>query len=913
MDDSAFRNKTRQQLLDEIGTLRARITRLEEEHTRRIQLEEALHESDARFSTLLRTAPIGMGIVINRTLIFVNDYLCRMVGYSQNELLEKNTRILYPNEEEYQHIERAYVQITEQGRGVIESKFAKKDGSILHVMLNGMPIDQDDWSRGIIFTALDITPLKQSQKAVKEGENLLHSLMNGIDESILLLDKQGKVLIINDEGARRNGVSPEEMQGRDVFSFMPPKLARGRRAQFERILEEQKPLRFTDQRPGGQIYDNLVYPIFNSQNVLSQIAVIAQNITERSQMEMNMRNTKNILLALIEASPLPMFDMDLEGNVQTIWNTAAEETFGWQREEVLGRQTPLVSEENEEELDDLLDHIAAGNSITELEVQRMRKDGTPIDVSISAAPVRISSGEVTGVMVVLANVTERKRAENQLRKFKLGIERSGEVIFMTDSEGVIGYVNPTFTEVYGYDESEAIGSTPRILKSGKYGEEFYEQFWQAILSKQVVDGEIVNRTKHGDLVTVQGSASPILNEEGETIGFLAIHRDVTKQKQMEEQYRQSLKMQSIGRLAGGVAHDLNNLLTPIMGYAELLTTRINDDETLLGYAQQIHHATDRAKDLTQQLLAFGRKQTLKMETIDSVAAIAKFEKILRRTIREDIELRFHLKPESGHVRIDQSQIGQVIVNLAVNAQDAMPEGGRLTIGTDDIELTRKEAQRIPELEPGSYVMITISDTGEGIDSEILPQIFEPFFTTKVNGEGTGLGLATVYGIVKQHEGHISVYSEKSLGTTFRIYLPRVEPGTTQTTDESQLSRANAGEETIVIAEDDDMVRNYVYNLLMEKGYQVIEAANSREALDAVQKQSGQIDLLISDVIMPGMNGKELYNQIADRYPDIKVLYISGYTDDVISKHGILEQGVSFLQKPFSNHQLTEKIRDILDS
>jgi len=913
MDDYVSRNKTRQQLLEEVESLRKRITELEQEHTQRIRLEEALLNSDARFSTLLHIAPIGIGIAVDRSLVFVNDHLCEMTGYSQIELLKQNARILYPNDSEYQQIELAYVQMEEEGQGAIESKFRTKDGSILNVMWNGMPIDQADWSKGIIFTALDITTLKRSRDAVEKNKNLLHSLIDGIDESILLLDKQGKVLIINDEGARRNASIPENMQGKDVFSFMPPDIARGRRGQFDRILKEQKPLRFTDQRPNGQMYDNLVYPIFNSRGELSLIAVVAQDITERRRTELNLRNTKNILMALIEASPLPMFDMDLDGNVQTIWNTAAEETFGWKREEILGRQTPLVSEENEEELDDLLDHIAEGNSITELEVQRMKKDGHLIDVSISAAPVRSSSGEVTGVMMVLANVTERKRAENQLRKFKLGIERSGEVIFMTDSDGVIDYVNPAFSKVYGYEASEAIGSTPRILKSGLYGTEFYNQFWQTILSKQVVDGEIVNRTQQGDLVTVQASTNPILSEEGQTIGFLAIHRDVTRQKQMEEQYRQSQKMQSIGRLAGGVAHDLNNLLTPIMGYAELLTRIIHDDETLVSYAQQIHHATDRAKDLTQQLLAFGRKQTLKMETIDSGAAISKFEKILRRTIREDIDLQFHLKPESGHIRIDQSQIGQVIVNLAVNAQDAMPEGGRLTIGTDNIKLSRREAQRIPELVPGSCVLITISDTGEGIDSEILPQIFEPFFTTKRNGEGTGLGLATVYGIVKQHQGHISVVSEKGHGTTFRIYLPLVEPDTNETTRSAELSRSTTGEETILITEDDDMVRNYVRNLLMEKGYQVIDAGDGTAAIKAVEKQSGDIDLLISDVIMPGMNGKELYDHINDRYPDIKVLYISGYTDDVISKHGILERGISFLQKPFSNKQLMKKIREILDS
>jgi len=908
-----YQNLSRKELIAKIGELESILAQVEDGS--KIDAEDTTieHPSVVYFEKILKTAPMGILKLVDREIVFLNDFACKILGYTAEELSGQNTRMLYFNDEEYEQAAQVYEQMKKEGVGTIETTFRAKNGKAIHCILNGIPLDPGSQANGILFTVLDITSLKKSQKEAKESKQLLYSLINGIHESILLLDKDGKVLFINEEGATRNNTTPEKMIGKEVFSFMPEKVGKIRKHYFQEILQTADPLQFVDRRPNGREYDNLVYPIFNSDDEISSVAVIAQDITERHRAEQSLLNTKNMLEALIEASPLPMFDLDQEGKVSTIWNSAAEKIFGWNRKEVMGKAVPLIPEQHSERFNEICDEIGGGSSIMEVELVCVQKSGSTLDVSMSGAPVRNAAGDVVGIMVILVDVTERKQAERQLQKFKLGIERSGEAIFTTDADGVIEYVNPTFTKIYGYTKQEAIGRTPRLIQSGQYRDVFYEQFWQNILQKKVVVREIVNKTKSGEVVTVQSSTNPILDREGDILGFLAIQRDITEQKQLEEQFRQAQKMESIGRLAGGVAHDLNNLLTPIRGYAELLTIKIREDTSLLGYAQQIHHAADRAKDLTQQLLAFGRKQTLKMEEMNIAEGIRKFESILRQTIREDIDLKFDLDEEDGYVKIDQSQIGQVLMNLAINAQDAMVEGGVLTVETANIELNEEYTRRHPELEPGRYVLVTVSDTGEGIDKETIPHIFEPFFTTKSDTEGTGLGLATVYGIVKQHKGHISVYSEIGYGTTFRIYLPRIESIEQEKQVVGQTTRKYVGDETILITEDDDMVRNYVASLLIDQGYKLLEASNAEVALGIVEEQGEEIELLITDVIMPQVNGRDLYEKVSQLYPDMRVLFISGYTNEVIAKHGMLEPDVNFLQKPFSNKQLTEMVRQILDA
>ncbi len=392
-----------------------------------------------------------------------------------------------------------------------------------------------------------------------------------------------------------------------------------------------------------------------------------------------------------------------------------------------------------------------------------------------------------------------------------------------------------------------------------------------------------------------------------------LQQEINGRKRMEEQFRQAQKLESVGRLAGGVAHDFNNLLTTIIGYSELISAEKDLDDTTKEGVQEIRNAGVRAAALTQQLLAFSRKQVLQPRVIDLNSLITKLGKMLRRLIGEDIDLITELDSNLGHIKADPGQVEQVIMNLVVNARDAMPDGGRIIIETQGLYLDESYHQQHPQVTPGDYVLLAVSDTGHGMDEETRNHIFEPFYTTKGVGEGTGLGLSTVYGIVKQSGGFIWVYSEPEQGTTFKIYLPRLTATKKQQESLSEKQDPVGGAETVLLVEDEESLRKLASKILKKHGYCVIEATDGRNALEIVNKKDHpEIDLLVTDVIMPKMGGKELSEKLFEEYPELKVLYICGYTDNAIAHHGVLDEGVSLLQKPFSPQSLAEKVREALD-
>jgi CheY-like chemotaxis protein len=384
-------------------------------------------------------------------------------------------------------------------------------------------------------------------------------------------------------------------------------------------------------------------------------------------------------------------------------------------------------------------------------------------------------------------------------------------------------------------------------------------------------------------------------------------------RQSEGQLRQAVKMEAVGRLAGGVAHDFNNILTAITGYSELALMNLDPLDPVRHDVKDILAAAERATSLTHQLLAFSRKQVLHPQRLDLNQVVANLDKMLRRIIGEDIDLVTILGPELGAVMADPGQIEQVIMNLVVNARDAMPQGGNLTIETANADLDEAYARKRVQVQPGPYVMLAVSDTGVGLDRDSLDRIFEPFFTTKEAGKGTGLGLATVYGIVKQSGGYVGVYSEVGHGTTFKIYLPRLEEAAGAGPPAAGTAELRRGRETLLLVEDADLLRGLAREVLERAGYMVLEARNGAEALQVHQQHEGPIHLLLTDVVMPGMNGRELAEQLAPLEPEMKVLYMSGYTDDTIVQHGVLEPGVAFLQKPFSPAALTRKVREVLEA
>lgn len=508
---------------------------------------------------------------------------------------------------------------------------------------------------------------------------------------------------------------------------------------------------------------------------------------------------------------------------------------------------------------------------------------------------------------------EQHMAEELLRKLSSAVEQSADSILITDSSGTIEYVNPAFERLTGYSRIEACGNTPRMLKSGEQAAETYQEMWKTLLSGNVYCGILVNRKKNGDLYYVEESICPVRNSEGQITHFISNGRDLTERLHLEAQLLQSQKMDAIGRLAGGVAHDFNNLLTIITSYSELALDSVPANSPLETKIHEILLAARRAAELTRQLLAFSRKQPQALRVVDLNQVVSSIAKMLPRLIGEDIEFSFVPGDGLGQVRIDPVQIEQILMNLAANARDAMPMGGQLRVETSDIRLDSEYIHGKPAVIPmGHYALVTVSDNGSGIPRQDLPHIFEPFYTTKPSGKGTGLGLATVYGIVKQNKGFIWVYSEKGCGTVFKIYLPCVPAANLPNQLESvPAANAASGSETVLLVEDEQGVRRATAEFLRMRGYNVIEAVDGQDALTAARNCPGRIDLLVTDVVMPNLSGGELAKELEKQRPETRFLFVSGYAGKTVLDHKVVDLETNFLQKPYSLRELSLKIRATL--
>ena len=508
---------------------------------------------------------------------------------------------------------------------------------------------------------------------------------------------------------------------------------------------------------------------------------------------------------------------------------------------------------------------------------------------------------------------QRQKAEDTLRKLWRAVEQSADLVMITDRTGVIEYVNPAFEALTCYSAGELLGQTPRILKSGHQPSELYKELWQTILSGDVFRCTMVNRKKSGDTFVAEKTITPLRDGKGQITHFISNDRDITDQRRLENQLQQAQKMDAIGRLAGGVAHDFNNLLMVISSYAELMLDSLAPQHPLRRNVAEIQKASRRAADLTRQLLAFGRKQMQTLQLLDLNSIIEDINKMLPRLIGEDIELEFVPGKKLGRVKADPVQIEQVIMNLAANARDAMPKGGKLVIETASVRLDDAYVQTHSMVAPGDYVLLTITDSGQGIAPEHLPHIFEPFYTTKAEGAGTGLGLATVYGIVKQNSGFIWVYTEPGMGTTFKIYLPRATDARVLPQPSLPVEGYSGGCETVLLAEDESAVRQSTREFLVLNGYIVLEAKNGTDALVIAREYKGPIHLMIADVVMPNMGGARLAAELTPERPEMKVLFVSGYAETTVQRHGAIDVTARFLQKPFSLRTLAQKIREILDA
>jgi two-component system, cell cycle sensor histidine kinase and response regulator CckA len=763
-----------------IGTLRAK--------EEAIRVQEALRQSKEKLESIFRAAPAGIGVVVNRVIKEVNDHFCQMTGYSRQELLDKNSRLVYATEEDFDFVGRKkYEQIAEKGKGSVETRWRRKDGEVINVILSSSPIDLSDMSLGVTFTALDITERKKAEEALRESEECHRSLIENSFDGIFI-QQDGKIIFANSRLCQMLGYSPGELEGMEHWRVYYGK--------YQQITRERAEARM------------------RGENVTPQYEVLLQ-----------------------------------------------------------------------------------------------RKDGALFEGEVSAKVVSLD--DRPAVQAWVKDVSKRKRLERMQRRLATAIEQSADGVIITDIKGNVEYVNPAYERITGYAREEVIGCQAPVLKERELNPERYQELSDSLAGGAEWSGRTTGRRKDGTLYHIDRTISPVRDGKGKIVNFVAWERNVTSEVELQQQLLQAQKMEAIGTLAGGIAHDFNNLLTVVQGFSELLLAEKDRKHPEYADLQKIFHAAQGGAELVKRLLMFSRKSEPKPVPMNLNKQIVQVEKLLRHTIPKMIDVRLDLSSDLPDVNADPSQIEQVLMNLAVNARDAMPDKGKLTVRTDIVTLDEEYCSLHVEATPGEYIVLEVSDTGHGMDKETVEHIFEPFFTTKEMGRGTGLGLAMVYGIVKQHNGHITVCSEVGKGTTFRVYLSAIE-GEEETDVETTSIMPAFGTETILLVDDEDLVRELGTRILTKHGYTVLQAANGREALHLFGWERSQISLVVLDIIMPEMGGTECLRELLKVDSNAKVLIASGFSGDASVKETIQMGAKGFVTKPFRVKELLRQVRKVLD-
>ncbi len=637
-----------------------------------------------------------------------------------------------------------------------------------------------------------------------------------------------------------------------------------------------------------------------------QIHRIRRELFEREQLFRLISDNATDMIAVV----------DMEG--RRIYNSSSYQTvLGYSPEELRGSSSlDEIHPDDREQVKRAAEESRTTGVGQTLQYRIRHKNGTWRVLESTASVIHNAKGNPEKLVIVNRDITERKLAVEALRladaDFRSIVENAPYGIYRTNSEGQLFRVNPALQKILGYDDSAELLNANLELQIFRSSLEYRRLF--ALLNRvdDFKDVEAEWKRKDGTPITVLCSGRRIARE-GQPIYFEMFVEDITEKRVLERQLRMTSKMEAVGRLSGGIAHDFNNLLGVIIGYSQVLKRTLGPQNPLTEHADEIEKAGDRAAALTRQLLAFSRQQILTPTVLNLNDLVLDMQKMLPRLIREDVTVSIALDERLSSVRADRNQIEQVILNLAVNARDAMPEGGQLRIDTKNVRLDDLYARSHPGAKSGEYVCLSVTDSGTGIDSETLAHIFEPFFTTKELGKGTGLGLATVYGIVKQSGGYVWVDSEPGKGASFQVFLPRVaEIADTQAARPYQNENLR-GSETILLVEDAEPLRKLAVSFLCSHGFNVISAPDAEQALKIAAAHAGTIQLLVTDVVMPGQNGRVLAEKLVATYPGIKVLYISGYNDSFIAGHGILDPGAILLNKPFTEESLIHKVREVLDN
>ncbi|HEV7745398.1 MAG TPA: PAS domain S-box protein [Pyrinomonadaceae bacterium] len=943
------------------------ITQRKQAEAEKAELTARVEVQRQRLNNIVATVPgmvweaWGEPSSATQQIDFVSDYVETLVGYSVNDWLSTPNfwlSIVHPEDRE-QAAREAANAFASLSNGTSEFRWIAKDGRHVWVESNFMVITNSEGRPvGVRGVTTDISERKRAEEALRESEERYKGLIDSAFDGVVIM-KDGIIRSANRAYGEMFGYTVAELIGMDVLKLTAePDFVRAQ-------MQANEPRYETSglKKDGTLIKIEVSAKVCLYQGQTARLSAV-RDITERKHAEEALRESEERYRDFVENARDIIYSHDLEGHY-TSTNRAGEKLLGYTREESLKLNlAQIVAPEYVDKARRMIQGKLDGEQETVYDLELIAKDGHRLAVEVNTRLV-FEDDVPVGVQGIARDITERKRVEAMQIRRGAQLALRGDInsalaesniplrqILAHSAEAIVQHLGAAFARIWTLNRDEDMlelqasagiythldGPHARVavgaFKIGHIAATRVPHISNDVQS----DPQVGNKDWARREGMIAFAGYPLIVEDrlvgvvamfarktlaDDTLDSLASVADIISQgierkrveealQASEEQLRQSQKLEAVGQLAGGVAHDFNNLLTVITGYSDLTLKKLAQGDPARGNVEEIKKAGERAASLTRQLLAFSRKQVLQPKVLNLNAIVSDVDKMLRRLIGEDIDLLTILEPGLGKINADPGQIEQVVLNMVVNARDAMPLGGKITIETSNVYLDNEYGRSHTAIRPGNYVMLAFSDTGTGMDAATQAHIFEPFFTTKGQGKGTGLGLSTVYGIVKQSEGNVWVYSEVGQGTTFKVYLPRVDDAAPIETDSETAVNMKRGRETVLLAEDEEPVRRLTKTILESNGYQVLEAMSGAQALSIYKDHAGPVNLIVTDVVMPRMGGRELAESLKTLSPKIKVLYVSGYTDDAIVRHGLLDQKMAFLQKPFTPDALLRKVREVLD-